>query len=313
MSVPGSAPSSRIRRAPPEGPTGTVSASIRAVPPPILVLLSIASAQIGAALAKNLFHSIGPTGAVFLRVAFAALVILVVWRPSLRGYSWREYRWALFFGAVLAAMNFSFYSSLDRLPLGVAVTVEFIGPLGVALVGSRRMIDIFWVVLAGAGIVLLAPTGLFGGVSLDPLGVALALLAGVFWGTYILLSARVGRVFPGVTGLALAMAFAALLLVPVGVFGAGSVLLNGNFLLLGAGIALLSSVLPYSLELEALRQMSSRVFGVLMSLEPGIAALVGIVLLHEQLELRAVIAIVLVTAASVGAARFSRSKHEESD
>jgi inner membrane transporter RhtA len=283
------------------------------VPPPILVLLSIASAQIGAALAKNLFHSIGPTGAVFLRVAFAALVILVVWRPSLRGYSWREYRWALFFGAVLAAMNFSFYSSLDRLPLGVAVTVEFIGPLGVALVGSRRMIDIFWVVLAGAGIVLLAPTGLFGGVSLDPLGVALALLAGVFWGTYILLSARVGRVFPGVTGLALAMAFAALLLVPVGVFGAGSVLLNGNFLLLGAGIALLSSVLPYSLELEALRQMSSRVFGVLMSLEPGIAALVGIVLLHEQLELRAVIAIVLVTAASVGAARFSRSKHEESD
>ncbi len=307
MPLPGPTLSSRTRTQT-EGTARTVGDSIKAVPPPVLVLLSITSTQIGAALAKGLFHSIGPTGAVFLRVGFAALVLLVVWRPSFRGYTWREFRWALLFGGVVAAMNLSFYVSLDRLPLGVAVTVEFVGPLGVALAGSRRVIDLFWVALAGAGILLLAPTGLFGGASLDPLGVALALLAGVFWGAYILLSARVGRAFPGVTGLALAMGVAALLLVPVGVLGAGTVLFNWRFLLLGAGVALLSSVLPYSLELEALRRLPSRVFGVLMSLEPGIAALVGIVLLHEQLALRAVAALVLVTAASIGAARFSQNK-----
>ncbi len=307
MQLPGFLLSSRLQRAQPGKDAGEFRLSSGAVPPPVLVLLSMASAQIGAALAKNLFHSIGPTGAVFLRVGFAALVLLAVRRPRLRGYTWQEYRWALLFGGVLAAMNFTFYSSLDRIPLGVAVTLEFIGPLAVALGGSRRLIDLFWVALAGAGIALLAPTGLFGISTLDPLGAALALLAGVFWGAYILLSARVGRVFPGVAGLALAMMVAALLLVPVGVIGAGAVLLNWHFLLLGAGVALLSSVLPYSLELEALRRLPSRVFGVLMSLEPGIAALVGVLLLHEQLDMRAVGAIALVSAASIGAARFSKS------
>ena len=306
MQFPGSFLSAPIKRAQPAGRVGVARASIKAVPPPVLVLLSMTSAQVGAALAKNLFHSIGPTGAVFLRVGFAALILLVVWRPKLRGYTWRDYRWALLFGGVLAAMNFSFYQSLDRIPLGVAVTVEFVGPLAVALIGSRRLIDLLWVALAGAGIVLLAPTGLFGGISLDPLGVGLALLAGVFWGCYILLSARVGQSFSGVSGLALAMAVAAILLVPVGVFGAGSVLLNGRFLLLGAGVALLSSVLPYSLELEALRRLPSRVFGVLMSLEPGIAALVGFLLLGEQLGLRAAIAIALVIGASLGAAQLRK-------
>jgi inner membrane transporter RhtA len=246
-----------------------------------------------------------------LRVGFAALFLLVVWRPKLRGYTWREYRWVLLFGGVLAAMNFSFYQSLDRIPLGVAVTIEFIGPLAVALIGSRRLIDLLWVALAGAGIVLLAPTGLFGGISLDPVGVGLALLAGVFWGCYILLSARVGQSFSGISGLALAMAVAAVLLVPIGIFGAGSVLLNGRFLLLGAGVALLSSVLPYSLELEALRRLPSRIFGVLMSLEPGIAALVGVLLLGEQLGLRAAIAIALVILASLGAAQLRKKESQQ--
>jgi inner membrane transporter RhtA len=297
-----------MRRAQAERGSGALRFSSGAVPPPVLVLLSMTSVQVGAALAKGLFHAIGPAGTVFLRVGFAALVLLALWRPKLGGYTWREYRWALLFGGVLAAMNFTFYSSLDRLPLGVAVTLEFVGPLGVALGGSRRLIDLLWVALAGVGIVLLAPTGLFGGVALDPLGVGLALLAGLFWGAYILLSARVGRVFPGMAGLTLAMGTAAVLLIPVGVLGAGAALLNGQFLLLGAGVALLSSVLPYSLELEALRRLPSRVFGVLMSLEPGIAALVGVVLLHEQLEARAAIAVVLVTAASVGAAWFSKGE-----
>jgi inner membrane transporter RhtA len=277
--------------------------SIQAVPPPALVLLSMTSVQVGAALAKSLFQSIGPAGAVLLRVGLGALILLFLWRPRLRGYTWREYRWALLFGGVLAAMNFSFYQALDRIPLAVAVTIEFIGPLTVALLGSRRLIDLLWVALAGAGIVLLAPTGLFGSSTLDPVGVGLALLAGVLWGSYILVSAQVGQSFSGVTGLTLAMVVAAVGLLPIGIFGAGSLLLNGRFLLIGTGVAVLSSVLPYSLELEALRRLPSQVFGVLMSLEPGIAALVGLLLLREQLGLRAAVAIVLVIAASLGVTR----------
>jgi inner membrane transporter RhtA len=279
---------------------GWARASLKATPPPVLVLLSMTSVQVGAAVAKGLFHSVGPAGAVLLRVGLGALILLILWRPKLSGYTWREYRWALLFGGVLATMNFSFYQSLDRIPLAIAVTIEFVGPLTVALLGSRRLIDLLWVALAGAGILLLAPTGLFGGVALDPLGVGLALLAGVLWGVYILLSAQVGQSFSGVEGLALAMIVAAVALTPVGVLGAGAGLLNGRVLLLGGVVALLSSVLPYSLELEALRRLSSRVFGVLMSLEPGIAALVGLLLLHEQLGVRAAVAIGLIIAASLG-------------
>lgn len=308
MQEPGAFHRTPIKRA---QPTGVARTSINAVPPPVLVLLSMISAQVGAALAKSLFVSLGPGGAVFLRVGFAALIFFVIWRPQVRGYTWREYRWVLLFGGVLAAMNLSFYQALDRIPLAVAVTIEFVGPLAVALLGSRRLIDLLWVALAGAGIVLFAPTGLFGGIALDPLGVGLALLAGMFWGCEILLSARVGQAFSGIAGLALAMGVAALLLVPVGVVGAGAVLLDGRFLLLGAAVAVLSSVLTYALELEALRRLPSRVYSVLMSLEPGIAALVGIVLLHERLGLRSAIAIVLVIVASLGAAQrhMKESKH----
>jgi inner membrane transporter RhtA len=291
----------RVFRNTPIKRVGWARASMQATPPPVLVLLSMTSVQVGAALAKSLFSSIGPAGAVFLRVGLGALILFILWRPKLHSYTWREYRWVLLFGAVMAAMNFSFYQSLDRIPLAVAVTVEFVGPLAIALLGSRRLIDLLWVALAGAGIVLLAPTGLFGGIALDPVGVGLALLAGVFWGGYILLSAQVGQSFSGVAGLALALIVAAVILLPVGVLGAGSLLLNGHFLLIGAVVAVLSSVLPYSLELEALRRLPAQVFSVMMSLEPGIAALVGLLLLHEQLELRAAVAIALVIAASFGA------------
>jgi inner membrane transporter RhtA len=271
------------------------------VPPPLLVLLSMTVVQVGAALAKSLFSSIGPAGAVFLRVSLGALILLILWRPKLHGYSWREYRWALLFGGVLATMNFSFYQSLDRIPLAVAVTVEFVGPLTVALLGSRRLIDLLWVAFAGAGIALLAPTGLFGGIALDPVGVGLALFAGGLWGCYILLTAKVGKSFSGVSGLTLAMVVAAVILLPVGVLGAGPLLLQGHILLIGAGVAVLSSVLPYSLELEALRRLPARAFGVLMSLEPGFAALVGLLLLHERVGVRTGVAIALVIAASLGA------------
>lgn len=293
--------------------SGWARASLKATPPPVLVLLSMTSVQVGAALAKSMFHAIGPAGAVLLRVGLGALILLILWRPKLYGYTWREYRWALLFGVVLAAMNFSFYLSLDRIPLAIAVTIEFVGPLTVALLDSRRLIDLLWVALAGAGIALLAPTGLFGGITLDPLGVGLALLAGVLWGSYILLTVQVGQSFSGVAGLALAMVVAAVALAPVGVLGSGAILLNGHILLLGALVALLSSVLPYSLELEALRRLPSRVFGVLMSLEPGIAALVGLLLLHEQLGLRAAIAIALVIAASLGVTQVHKQVEASQD
>ena len=172
------------------------------------------------------------------------------------------------------------------------------GPLGIAIAGSRRLIDLLWVLLAAVGIVLLAPLG---GASLDPLGVALALVAGSFWAAYILLGARVGRAFPGGAGLALAMAVAAIVLLPVGVLSGGAALLDPRLLTTGIGVALLSSAIPYSLELEALRRLSTRVFGMLLSLEPAIAAVVGFVILGEELGCSAITAVLLVTVAAVGA------------
>ena len=179
-----------------------------AAPPTSLVLLPIFSVQLGAALAKGLFEELGPGGTVFLRVGFAALVLLLLWRPSVRGHARGDYLVAILFGLTLAAMNFTLYQALDRIPLGVAVTLEFVGPLGVAVAGSRRMLDLLWVVLAAAGIVLLAPLDVLGETDLDPVGVALALLAGLFWASYILLSARTGSIFPGGTGLVIALCVA---------------------------------------------------------------------------------------------------------
>jgi inner membrane transporter RhtA len=271
-----------------------------AVPPPGLVLVAIASTQLGAAVAKSLFDQVGAGGTVLLRILFAALVLVALWRPGLRRWTRAELGLAALFGLVLAGMNLSFYAAIDRIPLGVAVTLEFSGPLAVALLGSRHALDVLWATLAGAGIVLLASPG---GGSIDPVGVILALVAGVCWGSYIVLSQRAGRAFPGGTGLALAMAFGAVLLLPVGVAGAGAELLAPGVLAVGAGVALLSSVTPYSLELEALRRLPAHVFGVLMSLEPAVAALVGLVVLGEVLEARQVVAILLVVCASVGASR----------
>ncbi len=281
------------------------------VPPTGLVVLGVGCFQLGAALAKGLFEEAGPGGTVFLRVAFAAAILLVMWRPAFRGYSWREYGIATVFGLALAAMNFAFYSSLERIPLGVAVTLEFTGPLAVAVMGSRRLLDLLWVVFAAGGILLLAPLGILGGLDLDPVGVALALLAGCFWASYIILSAKTGSIFPGGTGLALAMCIGAVALLPVGISQGGMSLLDPKVLLIGAGVALLSSAIPYSLEMEALRKLPTSVFGVLMSLEPAVAALVGFIVLSEALEPRAILAIFLVTGAAVGASRFAAKRRTE--
>ncbi len=286
--------------------------ALGAVPPTALVLGAVASVQLGAAVAKGLFDALGPAGTVFLRVGFAALVLLALWRPKLRGHDRADYGVAVLFGVVLAAMNLAFYSALDRIPLGVAVTLEFTGPLGVAVFGSRRLLDLLWAALAAAGILLLAPLDLFGGTPLDPLGIGLALLAGMFWAAYILLSARTGSLFPGGTGLVIAMCAGAAVLAPVGVAGAGDALLAPGLLLAGFAVAMLSSAVPYSLELEALRRLPPRVFGVLMSLEPAVAALVGFVVLGERLEGRALAAVLFVTGAAVGASRFGGRSDERS-
>jgi inner membrane transporter RhtA len=227
-------------------------------------------------------------------------VLMAIWRPRLSGHGRRDVILILLFGAALAGMNGTFYAALDRIPLGVAVTFEFVGPLSVAVFGSRSRLDVVWVVLAAGGIVLLSN---FGGADLDGLGVALALIAGGFWAAYILLSARVGQAFAGGDGLALAMLVAVVPLAPLGVAEGGTDLLVVWILAAGFAVAMLSSAIPYTLELEALRRLPANVFGVLMSLEPALAATAGFIVLGEDLAAREVVAILLVVAASAGAAR----------
>jgi inner membrane transporter RhtA len=263
-----------------------------------LVMGAVASVQIGAAIATTLFDELGPAGTVLLRTGFAAVVLVLLWRPRLRGRSAHEMRDAILFGLVLAGMNLSFYAALDRIPLGIAVTFEFTGPFAVAVAGSRRASDLLWVALAAGGIVLLSP-GIHG--SLDITGTLLALLAGVFWAAYIVLAARVGRAFSGGQGLSIAMVVATLVLLPSGIVAGGSDLGDPGLLAVGLAVALLSSAIPYSLELEALRRLPKGTFGVLMSMEPAVAALVGLIALGQDLSANEVVAIGLVVAASAGA------------
>ncbi len=273
------------------------------VPSAALVVGAIASVQFGSAIAATLFARVGPGGTVLLRLLFGTLVLLAVWRPRLAGRTRRELALAAVFGLVLGAMNLSFYAALSRVPLGIAVSLEFVGPLTVALLGSRRGVDLLWVALAALGIVALTQGDTHG---LSGPGVAFALLAGVFWGAYILLNARLGRLFPGGSGLALAMCVAALAATPLGIVEGGSHLLDGESLLAGAAVGVLSSAIPYSFEVEALRRIATSVFGVLMSMEPAFAALAGLLVLGQHLSARVLAGIALVIVASVGASRGAR-------
>lgn len=274
---------------------------VGAIPPMAQVLIGGLSVQVGAAVAKSLFAVAGSAGVVTMRLVFAAIILLLLWRPSLR-LGREALPVILGYGVVLAAMNMLFYLSLDRIPLGVAVTVEFLGPLAVALLGSRRWLDGLWALMAAAGVVLLARGG--GDVSL--VGVLFALGAGACWAGYILLGAALGNRTGGGSGLALAMAVGGLVALPIGVVDAGAALLSPTVLVAGLAVALLSSVIPYSLELEALRRIPPRVFGVLMSLEPAMAALAGLIVLREGLHPTQWVAICCVVAASVGATRTAR-------
>lgn len=260
-----------------------------------MVVVAATSPQLGAALAVMLFAELGPAGTAFLRLAFAAVVLWAIWRPRLTG----DLRLAGAFGVALGLMNWSFYEAIARIPLGIAVTIEFTGPLLVAVIGSRRLLDGVWIALAATGIVLLVNPG---GGSVDPVGVGFALAAATCWMAYIYLSKRTGAAFPGGSGLALAMGIGALIVLPAGVLQGQGAFTEPDLLGSALVVALASSVLPYSLELEALRRLPEAVFGVLMSLDPAIAALVGFVALDQDLAVRDLLAIAMVVVASAGAA-----------
>jgi inner membrane transporter RhtA len=264
-----------------------------------LVVFGIGSVQLGAAIAKNVFDDAAPMTLVWLRLATSAVVLTIAVRPNLRGRTPEDWRVAVGFGVVLGTMNWAIYESFARVPLGIAVTIEFLGPLGLAVAGSRRARDLVWVSLAAIGVALL---GLERG-DLNAAGVAFALLAAVSWTAYILLSASTGRRWPGLDGLTVASVVATVLMAPLLAAFSGRGIDDPTVVLLGALVGLLSSVIPYSCELTALRTIRPSVFGILMSLEPAAAALAGIVVVHEFLSALQWLAVVCVIAASVGATR----------
>ncbi|MFJ8724384.1 EamA family transporter [Streptomyces sp. NPDC093269] len=265
-----------------------------------LVLAGGVSVQFGGALAVSLMPRAGALGVVTLRLVVAAVVLLLVCRPRLRGHARADWGTVVVFGVTMAAMNGLFYQAVDRIPLGPAVTLEVLGPLALSVLASRRAVNLVWAGLALAGVFLLGGGG-FG--DLDMAGVGFALSAGAMWAAYIVFSARTGRRFPQADGLALAMAVAAVVFVPLGVAESGAKLLVPTTIGLGAAVAVLSSVLPYTLELLALRRLPASTFAILMSLEPAVAATAGFLVLDQSLNASQAAAIALVIAASMGAVR----------
>ncbi len=274
-----------------------------ATPPGGLLILAILSIQLGASLAVHIFPMIGPTGTVFLRITLSAVILLIAWRPAFDDKVKKHIGLICLFGFTIAAMNVLFYEAIALIPLGTAVTIEFVGPLGLAVVTSRRGRDFFWIFLAVIGIVLLAP---FRESHIDKLGILYASIAGVGWAAYILLSKRLGQIFSGGVGLTLGMTAAAIILLPLGIVKMGNAVLNPMILIIGLGIALLSTTIPFTLEFEALKRLSPHKYGILISTEPAIAVIIGIFLLDEHMDLRKFIAVTLVTIAAVGISYFEK-------
>lgn len=280
-------------------PEGVVARSVAGVPAPGLLLVSIVSIQLGAAVAVNLFPVLGPVGTALLRLAFSAVLLLVAARRSISWVAVRQHAGALLlYGAILGVMNLSFYGAIERIPLGIAVAIEFVGPLGLAAVMSRRVLDFAWIGLAVLGIVLLTPDI---GVGLDPLGVVLAMLAGLCWAGFAVMSQRIGRALPGHSGLAIGMAVAVLVVLPAeAAVGRGLAGLEPGVLVLTLAVAILSTAVPWSLEFEALRRMAARTYGILVTLEPAVAGTVGAILLGQALGPEGLLAIALITVAGFG-------------
>ncbi|MGB4138121.1 MAG: EamA family transporter [Microbacterium sp.] len=270
-----------------------------------LVAAGLVCQEVGASIAVLLFPQVGPLGMVMLRLVFSALILLAIARPTLRGHSAAAWRSALLLGGVLALMNGLFYLALRELPLGVTVTIEVLGPLTLAVATARARSAWLWAGLALGGILALGGGGWD---RLSTTGVLFALGAAASWAGYILASSRVGREFAGLDGLALAMAFGALLSLPFGIADAGAALLRIELVALGAAVALLSSTIPYAFELIALRRLTPAVFGILMSLGPATASLAGFVLLGQRLSVLEVFGIALVVVASAGAVWAGRAR-----
>ena len=274
--------------------------ALNAVPAPGLVLLSIVAIQLGAAIATHLFPILGASGTVAVRIIISALLLALAARTSVRllGQTFiKHWQLLLAFGLCMAIMNMFFYQAIARIPLGAAVAFEFIGPLGVAALASRRISHFAFVALAALGIVLLSPLT---GVDLDRLGILFALLAGAGWAMFIILAARVGKHIPDNDGLAIGMVIAAITMIPFAAPVAAELVFNPLVLLAALGVALLSTTLPFTFEFNALKRLSARTYGVLVSLEPGVAALIGAVVLGERLGIQGVLAICCVVVAAVG-------------
>ncbi|WP_051370936.1 EamA family transporter [Streptomyces sp. 142MFCol3.1] len=305
MNTPSAVPSSPASVAPamapaPGAPTAGGPGRRGALGPVGLVLAGGISVQFGGALAVSLMPRAGALGVVTLRLLVAAVVLLAVCRPKMRGHSRADWGTVVVFGLTMAAMNGLFYQAVDRIPLGPAVTLEVLGPLALSVLASRRAVNLVWAGLALGGVFLLGGGGFS---SLDPAGVAFALGAGAMWAAYIVFSARTGRRFPQADGLALAMVVAAVAFLPLGIAESGPKLLVPTTVVLGAAVAVLSSVLPYTLELLALRRLPASTFAILMSLEPAVAATAGFLVLGQALSVTQSLAIALVIAASMGAVR----------
>lgn len=268
------------------------------LPPTLSVLLAIFSIVGGATLAKGMFPALGAAGTAGIRIGLSALMLLAVFRPPLRRLRAEHWRILLPYGVTMGAMNLLFYLAIARIPLGLGLTLEFVGPLSVAVLGSRRAQDLVWVLLAGTGIALVAP---WSGSGVDPLGVALALAAGACWGAYILVGGRVSRLLPGGTAVAAGMLVATTVVLPLPLAGGAYARLTPGLLAAGAAVALLSSAVPYTLEMHALGALPARTFGILLSLEPAVASLFGLVFLGETLTAAQWLAVALVISASVGA------------
>jgi inner membrane transporter RhtA len=274
------------------------------IPPVTAVILAIISVQSGAAIAKGLFPAIGAAGTASLRIGISAIILLAIYRPNLFKITANQWKFVIPYGLSLGAMNLIFYLAIERIPLGLAVTLEFVGPLLVAVWGSKRLIDFLWILLAAAGIVLIAPWTNNG---IDVLGMLFALLAGGFWAAYIVLGGKTSKIMKGGDAVATGMLFASILIIPFGILGKGLNDLTPTFFYLGIALALLSSAIPFTLEMKALGQLPARTFSILMSLEPAAASICALIFLHEFLSLNEVLAVICVVIASAGSTMTSKA------
>jgi inner membrane transporter RhtA len=267
------------------------------IPPIYAVLLAIISVQCGAAIAKTLFPTIGAAGTASIRIGISAIILLLAYRPNLKNITPQQWKIVIPYGLSLGAMNLIFYLAIERIPIGLAVTLEFIGPLLVAIIGSKRLVDYCWVLLAAVGIALIAP---WTNNRTDYLGVLFALLAGGLWASYIVLGGKISKIMNDGQAVSTGMLFAALLILPFGFYENGLANLTPKLFGMGIALALLSSAIPFTLEMKALGQLPPRTFSILMSLEPAAATICAFIFLGENLKFYEIMAVVCVVIASAG-------------